>query len=261
MRIISVCTGLRFFILGALLLGEGFGATISGVASDALGTIEGTVVITFTRTTLAVRSPGGGGDEGPQTGASGLGAGGSFSFPNLGVGTYALCIQGGGHSYADGCPWGTPQLVEIKRANENVNVTLALERGVRVRVLVSDAKRLLRKAGRAGAAGQIEVGVWMKNGMYQPLAAPRQDDQSASWDVVLPKGDFFHVKMRPQGVRLRDKANAAVPDFLLSVPVVTKNWSGSPAGGATSLASTTATATADKPADLVLEYSTDVEGN
>lgn len=258
MHCFSITAGSRILILSALFLNEGFGASISGVASDASGAVQGTVVITFTRTTPAVAPPGGG-DAGPQTGASGLATDGTFSFPNLGIGTYALCVQGGGHSYADGCPWGTPRLVEIRRANENVNVTLALERGVRVQVLVSDAKRLLRKAGRPGAAGQIEVGVWMKNGMYQPLAAPRQDDQSATWDVVLPKGDYFHVKMRPQGVRLRDKANAAVPDFLLSVPVVTKDWPGSPAGGAVSAVSPAGTAST--PADLVLEYSTDVEGN
>lgn len=225
---------MNHFVFTALMLLSmaGYGASISGTASDAKGAIQGTVVITFTRTTPSA--------DGPLTGAAGLGPDGKFEFLNLAVGTYALCVQGAGHNYVDGCAWQTPRLVEVKRANEKVTANIALETGVRMRFLLRDSKRLLQRPGRAGADGRVEIGFLMKNGMYQPVRKTAHEDLSATWEAVLPGNETFHLQLEPRRFRLRDKAGQAVPP-----------------GQRVSLA----VATKSGETERLLEYSADVEGS
>ena len=209
------------------------GATISGTVTDARGKVKGTVIVVFTRTTPSA--------SGPQTGASGLDSG-KFDFRNLAVGTYALCVQGDGHDYVDACAWSSPLLVTVRAANDTITANMALEPGVRVKVLVEDSKQLLQKAGRQGAAGQLEVGIWMKNGMFQSVPRIAHADQSATWEAVLPGDDAFQLQIEPRRLRLKDKAGrdvvSEIPGGRISMPVATRK--GAP--------------------DWVLEYSTEAEG-
>lgn len=202
-----------------LLLGTGaFGATISGVASDARGKIQGQVIVVFTRTTPA--------GSGPQTGVAVADEAGAFSFRDLVPGSYALCVQGERHDYVDKCAWSTPYLAQVSGANDTVTANIALEPGVRVQIVVQDPKRLLAMPGRTGATGQIAVGIWMKNGMFRAVPRVTQADQSAAWEAVLPPNDSFQMQMELRGLELKDKAGGELLGLIrgrpVNAPIVTK---------------------------------------
>ena len=203
-------------ILAALGLPT-WAARINGTVVDPQGTLDGTVVIVYTR----VITPRGA--VGPQAGAVGVDATGAFTVNGLSAGTYALCVQGAGHNYLDPCVWSPPPpKVELKNSNASESVVVNVVRGVRLQLTFRDPKGLVDRPDRPAAKGRIRAGIWQKNGFYLPIPETARTGANVVRDVVVPADESLHLSLDLDGLRLLDGDGNGLPRKRIAVAVVTK---------------------------------------
>jgi hypothetical protein len=145
-------------------------------------------------------------------------AGGAFSPANLPVGDYMLCASVPSAPYLDPCVWRQAVRVTLS-VSVVASPTLALEKGVFLKVRINDPLRLLPQ----GVEGpwtprKLLVGVMYANGAYHGAQNTGADTAGRDYQLVIPTGTAFKLWLFSTDIALTDARGNAVGTSGAQIP-------------------------------------------
>lgn len=190
----------------------GTGAMQVTVTNDQAQPIPG-VAVQYTRLPKTVitgnsESPAPG--EATASGDSTTDANGQISATGLPVGNYALCASVPGAPYLDPCIWQQPVQIEVVSGQTDA-VTVTLTQGVFLYVQVQDPNGLLpNEPQQIWDRPKLLVGVMYGNGAYQGMSSPSISGAMHSYQMPIPAGTDFSLRLFSTDVAVDDAGGAAV---------------------------------------------------
>jgi hypothetical protein len=166
-----------------------------------------TVTVPNTRaSTVEVPAPG----EANVYGETAADANGGLTVPGLPAGSYALCASVPSAAYLDPCVWQQPISVSIS-ASATAAQTLILTKGVFLNVRVNDSNGLLPEVvDGIWTPRKLLVGVVYANGAYQGAQNTGVDSAGRDYQLIVPAGVPFTLRLFSRDVALADQNGAAV---------------------------------------------------
>jgi hypothetical protein len=137
-------------------------------------------------------------------------ASGAFAVADLPAATYLLCATVPSAPYLDPCVWGRPVRAVVSAAAITTQ-DLVLERGVYLNVRVNDPMGPLPQVvDGPWTPRKLLVGVAYGKGAYQGAQNTSVDPDGRSYQLIVPTGRKFLLRLYSADVALADAAGAAV---------------------------------------------------
>ncbi len=153
-----------------------------------------------------------------KSGAASADASGAFALPSLPVGSYAICASVPGLPYLDPCKWSAGPIVTVA-ANATTGYTLALTKGVFLKVRIGDPKHLLPQVKDGPLrAGKLIVGVKFGDGAYQGAQNTSVAANGRDYQMVVPAGLPLQLWLFSRDVALTDASGKAVNSPGTTIP-------------------------------------------
>ncbi len=214
MRNALCCVGVC--AVAGCLFGQGSG--IQGVISDEAGQL-----VAGARVIASGVGPGGGRSYLALSGTSG-----QYSFTQVPVGNYAICVQGprSGSSpvdqsasplvhYLDTCYWSGPTQASVVAGQVGANVNIRLVKGAAVHVRLNDPGQYL-----ARGQGVVLAGVVGSSSRFIPLAVTSSDPSGRTLELAIPLNAALRLQVHSGRLQLTDGSGAALPSIAASFPIV-----------------------------------------
>lgn len=131
---------------------------------------------------------------------------GSFQFSGVPAGRYNVCLQAPGSDMLNPCQW-TPSSAPVVTAQAGTPVNagaIRFARGSRLRVLLEDAGKLLRKHANKEPGADVHVMVLLPSGFRAPMTLV--GDEEAGWEheMVVPAGVPIQLQIASEFFDLTD---------------------------------------------------------
>jgi hypothetical protein len=141
---------------------------------------------------------------------------GAFAAPSLPVGDYSLCAYVPTAPYPDPCIWGNPVRVAVS-AGGGIIPPLVLPKGVFLKVRVNDPSGLLPQgsSGPFQVGNKLLVGVIFGSGAYMGAATASVDSAGRDYQMVVPAGVPFKLRLFSRDVALADSGGNALSEGTL----------------------------------------------
>jgi len=143
------------------------------------------------------------------TGPTGL-----FQIPAKLAGDHMLCIQPADYVHLDPCLWGMPQQFTLNAEQDRGLGTVALQRGVELRVVIEDPGSLLGPAETAGRSPSLAVGYHGATGIFTPMrlqsTTANGSGNNIQYAVAIPPNVDIQVVLITHTLKLTDERAAVL---------------------------------------------------
>jgi hypothetical protein len=137
-------------------------------------------------------------------------ANGQFAVSGMPAGDYSLCADVPSAAYLDPCIWQQPVFVTVPATGTGI-ATLALSEGVFLKVRVNDPLGLLPSTvDGLWTLRKLVVGVTYANGAYQGAQNVSVDATGRNYQLIVPPGVAFNLRLFSRDVALTDAVGASV---------------------------------------------------
>ena len=148
--------------------------------------------------------------EASVTGQSAADTNGNLTVGGLAPGAYAVCASVPGAPYLDPCIWRQPVRVTVSGGATAVQ-PLTLTKGVFLNVQVDDPAGLLGTPSPGlWDRPKLLIGVMYGNGAYQGLQLTSASATQRAYQLAIPTGVAFTLRLFSRDVAVSDESGAAV---------------------------------------------------
>ena len=148
------------------------------------------------------------------------GAGGSFRFTGLSVGTYEVCAQVPGTLWLNPCEWGLqPPAASLSDAQPTVNVTMVLKKGIAVPIRINDPGKILDQNEGKTPGAHLRLGVRNDAAGFQTAPIVSKDQSGRFQQIIIPFNANVNLVAQSSFFHLLDSNGTPLPGEGPSVPV------------------------------------------
>ncbi len=209
----TVCLTGCAAVSAALAQSTGAPAALQGLVRDTQGKPIAAAQVRYQRVVpyvhigaRTVPAPG----EPFANGTAAADTGGAFGATGLPAGSYTLCASVPSAPYVDPCVWRQPILATLA-AGTTSTPTLVLEKGVFLNLRINDPMHLLQQVvDGPWTPRKLLVGVTYGNGAYQGAQNTGVDAAGRDYQLIIPAGMPFKVRLFSRDVALTDVTGIAL---------------------------------------------------
>ena len=112
---------------------------------------------------------------------------GGFSANGLADGVYEICVHMPDKNYINACQWlKNPPTITVKKGQVPVNLDVAVQTGVKVKLHVNDPGGNLQMKGPQLRPPALLVGVWSEKGFFYPMTQTGTNLTGADYELTVP---------------------------------------------------------------------------
>lgn len=127
---------------------------------------------------------------------------GAFEVKGVDPSDYAVCVLVQDPTLLNPCLWPDERVTIKLQGNEKVGgIKIRLRKGTTIRFHIDDPEGVMVSDRNPTARGVVAVGVWTKDGMFEPARKVSEDPRGQDYVLTVPNGE----RARPyvHGSRLR----------------------------------------------------------
>lgn len=133
---------------------------------------------------------------------------GAFRLEGLPNGEYILCAQVVSNDLINGCQWGITQRVTVPQSADKL--TLVLQKGQRVKIVVNDPKSLREKVQRKpeeipSSEPDVKFDISADGGVFTQFAPARHEGKVTEYEALVPFNTPIRVHVNSKVFSIEDE--------------------------------------------------------
>lgn len=128
---------------------------------------------------------------------------GAFEVKGIDPSDYAVCVLVQDPSLLNPCLWPDERVTVKLQGNDKVGgMKIRLRKGTTLRFRIDDPEGVMASDRKPTARGVVAVGMWTKDGMFEPARKVSEDLRGQDYVLTIPNGERARPYVHGSGLRI-----------------------------------------------------------